>query len=92
MELSAEFALQWWQDWGEGNVRADLRGRLGQARTQRELGASGNIDEVRGTQDTDEGLTQTDPPPQTVFRRVVEPGETMLVTIRLPFREVAARP
>jgi hypothetical protein len=92
MELSPELVKAWERKWSANPARADLLGGVEQTRTQREVGASGDAGEVRSTEDTEEDLTQDDPPPQTVFRRVVKPGETMLVTIRLPFKEAAIKP
>jgi len=92
MALSPGLLKRWEERWNVSEAKADLLGRSGQARTQRELEASGDIDDVRSTEDTAKDLTQDDPPPQTVFRKVVKPGETMLVTIRLPFKATATKP
>lgn len=89
MSLSPQLARQWWQQWGEGEVGADLQSRLNRARTPRELAANGDTAQQRGTSDTDEDLTQSDAPPQTVFRKVVAPDGKMLVTIKLPYLEPA---
>ncbi|HEX8772715.1 MAG TPA: hypothetical protein VF735_03850 [Pyrinomonadaceae bacterium] len=92
MALSPDLIRVWEQRWNASEARADLLGSVGRARTQRELEASGDISEVRSTEDTEADLTQDDLPPQTVFRRVVKPGEAMLVTIRLPFKASVPKP
>ncbi len=92
MELQPELVSVWERDWSAGVARADLKDGLGRAREEKELRASGNIYEVRSTEDTAEELTRDDPPPQTIFRRVARPGETLLVTLRLPFKDTAPRP
>lgn len=90
MELPPELVVKWERQWGAGEVRADLRGGVGQKRTPRELHASGDLGtEERGTEDLAEDLTQDDPPPQTVFRKVVRPKATMVVTVKLPFKEMS---
>jgi hypothetical protein len=86
MEISPDLVTRWGRQWGEGEVRADLQGGVGQARTQRELGANGDTRETRSTVDSDEDLTQDDAPPQIIFRRAVKPGSTMLVTVKLPIK------
>jgi hypothetical protein len=91
MELPPNLLSEWERQWSAGESRADLRGGVGQARTQRELEASGDPGETRSTEDSAEDLTQDDPPPQIVFRKVVKPGSVMLFTIRLPFRETATK-
>jgi hypothetical protein len=92
MELPPNLLAGWERQWGTGEIRADLRDGVGQVRTQRELEASGDPAETRSTEDSGNDLSQDDPPPQTVFRSVVKPGATMLLTLRLPFRESAAKP
>jgi hypothetical protein len=89
MELSPDLVAKWERQWRAGEVRADLRIGIGEARTQRELGANGDRGETRSTVDSDEDLTQDDPPPQTVFRRVVKPGAIVLINIRLPFKDAS---
>lgn len=91
MELPLELVGGWEQRWNADVIRADLKGGLGRTREPSEASASGNTYEVRSTVDTAEDLTRDDPPPQTIFRRVANPGETMLVTIKLPFKQSAAK-
>jgi hypothetical protein len=92
MVLSPDLVKEWEQQMGVTEVRADLRNSVGQERTQRELGASGDPGESRGTEDTADDLTQDDPAPQTVFRKVVKSGEGMLVIVRVPFKETSTKP
>lgn len=91
MELSPDLVAGWGRLWGADEARADLRSSIGQSRTQRELAANGDTGGARSTKDSDEDLTQDDPPPQTVFRKVVRPGAAMLITVRLPFKENPAK-
>jgi hypothetical protein len=92
MGLPPELLAEWERRWGTGEFRADLVGGMGQLRTQRELGANGDVDGTRSTEDSAEDLTQGDPPPQTVFRKVVRPSAAVAVTVRLPFKETSAAP
>jgi hypothetical protein len=92
MELSPELVAAWERQMGITEVRADLRDGVGQVRTQRELGASGDTDELRGTEDSAEDLTQDDLPPQIVFRKKAKPDAGMLVIVRVPFKEPLKRP
>jgi hypothetical protein len=85
IQLTPQLVTRWEQRWGAREVRADLKGSLGQSRTQRELEANGDTDETRGTKDSAEDLTQDDSVPQTVFRSVVRPGVGMLFTVKIPF-------
>lgn len=81
----------WLRRWGGGEMRAVLREGAGRLFTRREQDASGDTnDPRRDTIELDTDLTQDDPPPQTVFRKAVTPGEAMLVTIELPFRDAPA--
>ena len=77
---------------GVTEVRGELRNGVGQARTERELAANGDTRETRGTEDPADDLTQDDAEPQTVFRKVVKPGEGMLVVVRVPFKGAPAKP
>jgi len=86
MELPLELVGGWEQRWSADVMRADLRGGVGRTREPSEASAGGNTYEERSTVDTAEDLTRDDPPPQTIFRRVANPGEMMLVTIKLPFK------
>ena len=75
---------------GGGESRGDLERGEGQLITQREQAASGNPTlRQRDTGELDSDLTLADPPPQIVFSKVLRPGERMLVTIKLPFRETS---
>jgi hypothetical protein len=83
----------WAERWGGGEIQSDLEQGLGRLFTKREQSAGGDPTQTsRDTDLMDEDLTQDDPPPQTVFRKVVRPGEPILVTIKLPFSETAATP
>jgi len=91
MELPMSLIAEWRNEWGGGEIRADLHGGIGRKRTERELAASGNTDaDERDTKDVAEDLTQDDAPPQIVFRKAVTPGAKMLVTLLLPFKQRAA--
>lgn len=92
MDLTPELVRKWEQQMGITEARADLRNGIGQARSQRELQASGDADESRGTEDAAEDLTQDDLPPQTVYRKVAKPDEGMLVIVRIPFGPSAPKP
>jgi hypothetical protein len=92
MALTPNLVKGWEQQMGVTEIRADLQNGVGHARTQQELASSGDLSEVRGTEDSAEDLTQYDAPPQTVFRRVVKPGEGMLVIVRVPFKEASTKP
>jgi hypothetical protein len=68
-----------------------LENGAGKLITRREQIASG--DPARAERSTDEessDLTKEDGPPQVVYRRVLRPGSTMLVTVKLPFKDAAA--
>lgn len=91
MDLSPELPAKWERQWGAGEARADLRGGLSAKRTAREIVSSGDPSAgERGTVDSEADLTQDDPLPQIVFRKVVRPGTPMMVTIKVPFKEIAA--
>jgi hypothetical protein len=92
MELPPDLVTKWEQQIGITEVRADLRGGVGQVRSQREMLASGDAGESRGTEDSAEDLTQDDLPPQTVFRKAAKPGAGMLVIVRVPFKEASTKP
>lgn len=86
MKLSPELVADWERRWQPLHARADMRGGVGMARTRRELEANGDTSASRSTEDSEEDLTQDDPPPQIVFRREVKTAATMLITLRLPFK------
>lgn len=94
-QLSAEslelLIARWVRLWGGGELSADLDGGAGQLITKKEQAASGNLNETsRDTGELDTDLTQDDPPPQMVFRKVVSAGDKMLITVKLPFKDTAA--
>ncbi len=92
MNLSEELLATWEKRWRAVEVRADLRNGVGQARTEREIDSNGDLEETRGTKDSAEDLTQSDPPPQTVFRSTVRRGAAVLFTVRVPFDKSLTKP
>ncbi|MCA1568562.1 MAG: DUF4384 domain-containing protein [Acidobacteria bacterium] len=89
--LDETLVAEWMRRWGGDEWRAELEDGAGQLITQREQIASG--DPGRGERSTDEessDLTKEDAPPQIVYRRALSPGGTMLVTVKLPFKDAAA--
>lgn len=90
--LEETLVAGWVRQWGgDGEWRGELEDGAGQLITRREQIASG--DPGRGERSTDEessDLTKEDVPPQIIYRRVLGPGGTMLVTVRLPFRDAVA--
>jgi hypothetical protein len=93
MELPLNQVAKWEGQWGGGEAQAVLQGGVGQLSTQREQAASGDSNaQGRSTDEVPEDLTQDDPPPQTVFRKVVQPGAAVLVTVELPFKETPKKP
>lgn len=91
LTLDETLVAGWVRLWGGGEWRGELEDGAGQLVTRREQIASG--DPARGERSTDEessDLTKEDAPPQVVYRRVLSPGGTMLVTVKLPFKDAAA--
>lgn len=91
LRLDEKLVDEWVRLWGGGEWRGDLEDGAGQLVTRREQNASG--DPSRSERSTDEessDLTKDDAPPQIVYRRVLRPGGTMLITVRLPFKDAAA--
>lgn len=81
----------WVRLWGGDEWRGELEDGAGQLITRREQLSSG--DPGRGERSTDEessDLTKEDAPPQIVYRKVLSPGGTMLITLKLPFKDAAA--
>ncbi|MFL6284051.1 MAG: hypothetical protein ACJ74Q_12995 [Pyrinomonadaceae bacterium] len=88
LTLDDKLVDRWERLWGGGEWRGELEDGAGQLITQREQNASG--DPARSERSTDEessDLTKGDAPPQLIFRKVLNPGGTMLVTVRLPFKD-----
>jgi len=88
LNLDEKLVDGWMRLWSGGDWRGDLEHGEGQLITRREQNASG--DPARAERSTDEessDLTKGDPPPQIVYRRVLRPGGTMLITVKLPFKE-----
>jgi len=87
-ELSEALVKNWLLRWGSGVVQLDLSQGLGQLFTIREQVASGNpAGTSRDTGLMDADLKQDDPRPQIGFQKAAAPGETILVTIKLPFKD-----
>ena len=80
----------WTRSWGGTQSRGDLERGEGLLTTQREQAASGDPSaRQRDTGELGSDLTQDDPPPQMVFRKILGPNGKMLVTIKLPFKDTA---
>lgn len=91
LKLDEKLVAGWVRLWGGGEWRGDLENGEGQLITQREQSASG--DPSRSERSTDEessDLTKDDAPPQIIYRKVLRPGGTMLVTVKLPFKDGVA--
>lgn len=89
--LGDALVTNWLRLWGSGVIQLDLPSGLGQLFTIREQSASGNpagISRDTGVMDAD--LKLDDPRPQIGFQKAVVPGGTILVTIKLPFKDAAA--
>jgi hypothetical protein len=77
LRLSNEQTAAWEKQWGGGRVeRFDLTGGAGKTWTQVEQQAAASGTRL---------LTQEDPPPQTVYRVAAEPGEPLMVKVRLRY-------
>lgn len=93
LELSGELVEGWIRKWGGVETRLDLEQGTGQLFTKREQAAGGKPTDVRrDTEEMDTDLKQGDPPPQMGFSKAIAPGGTMLVTIKLPFKDTTATP
>lgn len=90
LELSEALVKSWVLLWGSGVIQLDLPSGLGQLFTTREQSASGNPARTRDTGVMDADLKQNDPKPQIGFQKATAPSGTILVTIKLPFKEAAA--
>ena len=91
LELDEKLVKSWVNQWGGGEIQSDLEQGVGQLFSKREQSASGDPTETsRDTDVMDADLKQDDPSPQMVFRKAVAPGGTMLVTIKLPFKDTTA--
>ena len=89
--LDEKLVASWMRLWGGSEARGDLENGAGQLITQREVKSSGSLGvKKRSTDEDEDDLRQDDPPPQVIFRKVVNPGGHMLVTIRLPYKETVA--
>jgi hypothetical protein len=78
LALTSEQAGQWEKQWGAGKTDLfELSGGAGKAwsRVEQQAGADGT-----------RLLTQEDPPPQTVYRVAVGPGQPFLVKVRLRYQ------
>ena len=88
LNLDEKLVDRWVRLWSGGEWRGDLEGGVGQLITRREQIASGNPSRSeRSTDEESSDLKKDDPPPQTVYRMVLRPGGTMLITVKLPFKE-----
>lgn len=91
LELNETLVKNWLRWWGRGVVQFDLNGGWGQLFTAREQSASGNpAGTSRDTNVMDADLKQDDPKPQIGFQKATAPGGTILVTIKLPFRDTTS--
>lgn len=76
--LTKEQVHEWERRWGSSKVdRFELAGGAGKAWTASEQQAAADASRV---------LTQEDPPPQTIYRVAANPGEPVLVKVRLQYR------
>jgi hypothetical protein len=90
-KLEEKLVAGWVRQWGGGEWRGDLENGAGQLITQREHEASGDPErDERTTDEESSDLAKDDAPPQIVFRRVLSPAGTLLVTIKLPFKDTAS--
>jgi hypothetical protein len=88
--LDESLVKSWVSQWGGSEARGSLEGGVGQLVTQREVKSSGDLSvNKRSTGEDEEDLKQDDPLPQMIFRKVVNPGVKMLVTVRLPYKDAA---
>lgn len=93
IELDEALVGSWIRKWGGKEARAVLENGVGQLTTQREVDSSGTVDaRERGTHDEADDLSLDDPAPQVVFRKIVNPNDKLLVTIKLPFKQPTATP
>jgi len=77
LKLTDDQVAKWEKEWGTGSVqRFELSGGAGKTWTQAEQQAASTGTRV---------LTQEDPPPQTVYRVAVKPGEPLMVKVRLRY-------
>jgi hypothetical protein len=78
LALTNEQAGLWEKQWGAGRTEIfELNGGAGKGWTRAEQEAAANRDRI---------LTQEDPPPQTVYRVSVGPGQPFLVKVRLRYQ------
>jgi len=78
LKLTNEQVGRWEKEWGAGRVeRFELTGGAGKtwSRAEQEAASAGT-----------RLLTQEDPPPQTVYRVAVKPGEPLMVRVRLRYK------
>jgi hypothetical protein len=88
--LDERLIASWIKLWGGGESRGDLENGESQLIMQREVKSSGSLSaRKRSTDDDVDDLNLDDPPPQIIFRKIVNPGGKMLFIIRLPYKEVA---
>lgn len=87
IKLDEELVNSWTRRWAGRESRGVLENGVGQLITQREVDSSGSVDaRERGTKDEEDDLSLDDPAPQVVFRKIVNPRDKLLVTIKLPFK------
>jgi hypothetical protein len=87
LELSEALVRNWIRLWGNGVIQLDLNDGLGKLFTIREQSASGDPARTRDTVVMDTDLKKDDPRPQIGFQKATTHGGTILVTIRLPFKD-----
>ena len=77
LKLTDQQVARWEKEWGAGSVqRFELAGGAGKTWTQAEQQAAAKATRL---------LTQDDPAPQTVYRVAVNPGEPLMVKVRLRY-------
>jgi hypothetical protein len=77
LRLSDAQVARWEKEWGGGRVeRFELAGGAGKTWTESEQQAAASATRV---------LTQEDPPPQTVYRVSVKPGDPLMIKVHLRY-------
>jgi hypothetical protein len=80
LALPAEQVANWEKQWSSSTGIFELAGGAGKRWTDAEQRAGAEASRL---------LTQTDPPPQTIYRVAAGPGEPLLVRVRLRYQQGA---
>lgn len=83
MNIPIELFSKWETEWKTSAIQMDLEDGVGQALSEQEqqAGSIGTKDLI----DEDNRLTQSDLPPQTVFRSIIKTTNPFLVTVAMKF-------